>query len=1503
MPHINRIRVNNVKYNFGTQFYDDFVMRFDGRNAMYDLANGGGKSVLMLLLFQNLIPNCTLDDKQPVEKLFRTGDGSTTIHSLVEWKLDEKDIKDDFKYMLTGFCARKARDDGGREKNRDVASVDYYNYVIFYREYNDNDIINLPLKKDGERITYTGLKTYLKDLGRSDYHLDVHIFERKGEYQRFISRYGLYESAWEIIRGINKTEGHVRTWFETHYRTTRKVVEDLLIEEIIQKAFFMKDDHPADTDMAQTLLEIKDKLLELSRKKEEISVYERQTQALESFAGRIETLDNLYDQEQSFFVDLVKTYNTSSNVIRQKEKELNLAEKEKALLARRSQDAARKLDTVKIQQTQERLKTCTADTGKYEQQLEQMRARRNEKQLELNLKQSINHYLDYMDYKNKAETVRQVLEHAGSDDSGILEKLSDCAARQKVCFAQNANDWNQELKALKKQVRADETERMLHEEQCKALEKTLAVAQSEAQRAEGDEKRLQAQISRLRREINALMAEGSAKELRSHQIKLRKAQEEMDGKKAQIETLKNHIHELLLRREGIRVEAKNLETQAQEFADFENAWKQKKARADKLMEFYHTSDYHQLRSVIYERWEKVVIDLFRKREEIQHQKTVRRQLGDHQPMVADEALLKIMDHIRRCHGVTCILGSDYLSGLEGKERRRLLEEIPYLPCAIIVQDGFSRIREDHILAEGDYGENVYPIIGLDTVLGENLKDTQGHVLFLTKNKALFYDDGAVRDRIRQLDTQLSQAQKEADRLEDTGKTYMADAQYVGEFIVDYHDKYMARLGEAAQNREKQAALQKEADEIQAALGESSALQESLQQEIASLQKDWDTLKQEEEVLKELVALESSLSEAGARRIKNEGLTQKTLEELSQLKNTMSAAADKAQACRKRIDHIKELLEAQEKDWKQLYEPYDRTPEETGDEKAEAPAADDASADAQGQAAAVADEAGAENTPSPRESSDAIAAEFLGLKEVYEKEHTDLEDKRKLLETYEQGMARMQELIHERGMSEEELAGMYEKDQTQAVSREELEDLRNTLEKLSGEIQELIRTAAQVRDHKNRLEGTVENAIDVVKEKYGEFKEVEISGNDYSRFMEDQEQLLTSLKDQLAQQTRETERLIKELRSAEDTRKDLERLMRTARVTYNLTRDFYADGSGLRRRFDELCDRYERLKNDAAGKQEAFERSRDQLADLMQELKAFELADEIRYHMELPKDRQASAELSGRIRETIQIILLEKDRISRGMADMLKIKESFEDQCLQRCLDIRTQLERLPGLSKITLDGKQVPMVQLKIPYVREEQYRQRMSDYIDGIVAGSDTYEAFDEKLRYIRQKLSWKNLFSVIVTDMNGIRLNLYKRERIHEQSRYLRYEEAVGSTGQSQGIYIQFLIAVINYISAVNSFDTDAASSKKVLFIDNPFGAAKDIYIWEPIFELLKTNNVQLIVPARGATPAISGMFDVNYVLGQKMIDGKVQTVVVDYYSNIKIDDVEYVKIDFEQEVFDFI
>lgn len=264
--------------------------------------------------------------------------------------------------------------------------------------------------------------------------------------------------------------------------------------------------------------------------------------------------------------------------------------------------------------------------------------------------------------------------------------------------------------------------------------------------------------------------------------------------------------------------------------------------------------------------------------------------------------------------------------------------------------------------------------------------------------------------------------------------------------------------------------------------------------------------------------------------------------------------------------------------------------------------------------------------------------------------------------------------------------------------------------------------------------------------------------------------------------------------------------------------------------------------------------------------------------------------------------LEKNQISKDMDSLQGLKDRFEAQCLQNCLNIKEELERLQKLSKISMDQQMVAMITLQIPYLKEELYADAMSEYIDGIIRKVEQFDTQAERLSFIRSQLAFKKLFSVIVTNMDAIRLTLYKRERMKEQSRYLKYEEAVGSTGQSQGIYIQFLVAIINYISSINSKNADPLELKKVIFIDNPFGAAKDIYIWEPIFKLLKANNVQLIVPARGATPAITGHFAVNYILGQKLIDGRQQTVVVDYRSQTEEEELEYSALSYEQETLQF-
>ena len=338
MPSINRIRVNNVKYNFGTQSYDDFSMRMYGRNTLYDLANGGGKSVLMLLLMQNLIPNSTLDDKQPIEKLFRDP-SNTVIHSLIEWKLDDVDIKEGMRYMTTGFAARKA---ATTEEDREdgTAQIEYFNYVIFYRDYNKNDIVNLPLVKDNERISYKALRNYLHDLSRNDKNLIVQIFDRKGEYQRFIAGYGLYESHWEIIRGINKTEGHVRTYFESNYKTTRRVIEDLLIEEIIEKAYQAKTERESDKteSTVSLLMTIQEELKSLAEKKKGIQLYDHEQELVQLLIDRIESFMELYVEQE-------KTASQCGQILVTLENEKKSREDRMASLQAKMEEAQEKLSS------------------------------------------------------------------------------------------------------------------------------------------------------------------------------------------------------------------------------------------------------------------------------------------------------------------------------------------------------------------------------------------------------------------------------------------------------------------------------------------------------------------------------------------------------------------------------------------------------------------------------------------------------------------------------------------------------------------------------------------------------------------------------------------------------------------------------------------------------------------------------------------------------------------------------------------------------------------------------------------------------------------------------------------------------------------------------------------------------------------------------------------------------------------------------------------------------
>ena len=1457
MPHINRIRVNNVKYNFGTQYYDDFVMRFSGKNTIYDLANGGGKSVLMLLLLQNLIPNCTLDEKQPIEKLFRSGNGNTTIHSMIEWKLNPCHVKNGMQYMTTGFCARKARGASGEEgeSSADRASIDYFNYCIFYRQFNDNDLKNLPLSNGKERITYLGLRSYLQELEKKDFHVEVKIFDRKGDYQRFISQYGLFESEWEIIRGINKTEGHVRTYFETNYRTTRKVVEDLLIEEIIEKSFYHKTGTDREAgEMANTLLDLKDQLVLLSQKKNEIHYYDRQIDLLSEFASRVGSLQGMYFKKQGLEEQLVKTYNTTLKRRAQKEHAHEELAAGAETIAEQKLEVARQIDTADIQKKELQLALLEKETEEKQAAIEEISSICEKKLAQLEERECDNYYLNYLEYEKEYLAAKKAVEAILGGSDHLEEDLFAMANEWKGYVEKDQSELAAMITELQEEAASLEEEL----EELGAEEKKLAISQEVL---ENSTRKLDKQRQELNDQIHELSRKESVLFFSDMRGQCDKAEKECVQLEKQLRQNAARLEQSAKELYGAELQSRNLQKEERRVtAELEVLNKELgkhselTERMDQLIAIYGGT-YESVENILFQQQKELVLA---HQKNVEEKKNLQAKLmaasdgvGVPQPVEVD----RFLEDVSRYYDEKALSGSDYLRSKPEDVRAVLLERYPMLPYAVVTNASLETIATDRKLKEKEFGDQLIPIISFDALEREKELADETSMIFVGK----IVDRNKIKERLVQLETVFAKAYEKE-------RVLKQDYNFVQMFLqqrADYEPKQEAYDEVKLQWKQ----LQRERDEAASRVRMLSEQEEALRQEQGSLEK---ALKEAKEHLKNMQAI-YELEKTRNSLDEESGFAKKSLEETKQklevthraLRNVSESLENMNHSLDRRRQELKRVLES----W-DIFKNYvtDKTYAATGLDRKD------------------------------------LETAFLGKKAAYEQKNTDILDKQKLAASYEKSMEQQKEQLQLLGHS---LDALKEKESTRGCVRTDMEQML-ILKKEAFDVQAHLRSLEndkkllEVKLHKTM--GSIQHAKQMVEEKYGQIEILEVPEGQLDIFVARQKEQLKALEAEGKAGEKQMRDLEEQCYALKAMAQDMERMMKSAGITPENITECLETGMSLKEQYEDLRQAYEKIVKEEGKRLEAVEKEKQLLMTTLEKMGAFELSEEIKKNLTSPENELQIKEQMDSLKAVTDCLELEKNRIGKDMDSLQELKDQFEAQCLQNCLNIKEELDRLQKLSKISMDQQMISMITLQVPYIREDLYQDAMSQYIDQIIRQVENFETQAERLNFIRNQLAFKRLFSVIVTNMDAIRLTLYKRERMKEQSRYLKYEEAVGSTGQSQGIYIQFLVAIINYISSINSGNADPLELKKVIFIDNPFGAAKDVYIWEPIFKLLKSNNVQLIVPARGATPAITGHFEVNYILGQKLIDGRVQTVVVDYRSQTEENELEYATLAYEQETLQF-
>lgn len=1466
MPAINRIRVNNVKYNFGTQFYDDFTMRMHGKNTLYDLANGGGKSVLMLLLLQNMIPNCTLDEKQPIEKLFRSGNGNTTIHSLVEWKLDEGDSEEGYRYMTTGFCARKAKDGAETEKDKDIASVEYFNYCIFYRDYNKNDIINLPLVKDKARVGFQELKSYLKELEHRDMSLMVRVFERKGEYQQFISRYGIHESQWEIIRGINKTEGHVRTYFENNYKTTRKVVEDLLIEEIIEKAYGIKTSksEQGEDSMAKMLMDIKEQLTILAKKKKDIASYDHQIELISMLKDKVSSFMDLYGELGRLTGLIADICVTGEEFAKNDEEEQRILEAKRDEKRKQKNEQREKIECLKVARDKRHLEELREEEKLLAAQIEECKKREKQLEEDLNLKEGINEYLEYIScekkYKENENYIKAIVADSDFDEEKLFTYVYNIKMRNDVLLTRLRGD----IEQITEEIAQSKAKKEYQEKLLSETRLSLGIAKKLRNSAKEEIVGLSKKMS----DINLSMNNLSFEDVNAQKDKLNECLLQMEDKIAKskdtIGQAERELEQALIDKALLEKSKQETDRNLSELSQKEEEYSKAGEKYEHIKTIYGGRDEEELAGIISDRITRAVLEQEEIKKKISTIKKRIERLKEGRVIDISPEASKLINYIETRHGSTAMYGMDYISALPYEKKLEVLQANPELPYGILVRD-YEQIKDDPQIGMADNGYAYVNIYDMDKI----------------QEKALFYGDNAFSnhpdleelvdaENIQKMIDRLTSEQRELelglDMDSEMLQTYREDQKFLIS-ISDGEIKGVAERLKGLRNRQKEQSneldcLDKKINSCRILIENTTAGLAEDRVKRSEVKDDLNRLFSAEQLM-EIISEKEKIVSENQENISR--LSEKELEILNESDDSNIGYEEK----RARLALIEGQISAVTEEWNTKYKAYYNVDREydvltIGDEE--------------------------------------LKARFTAMQSIGEDSIRAVEDKKALLDTIKTSMDKCMKNIEKLGVDisilrDYEFRNMlyFSDDNILYVCRKNIDDVASQLcmyENRLGEKQKEI----------NRLEGSIEYAVSNIMDAFGSYTEEDASISEIVSMLENGENLLRRLDSEVKECDEECRRYARQQGYMIELYKDVKRIVKGDDIDLTNAKVMQEDKDKLRELFENTLTDYDRTNKSLNRANSELMKFKGTTAATLDKLGVYELAASIRDDVILPESHGQALELEKNLSSMISYIQLEKDRVEKSLVDMETIRENFVEHCIQRCLDVKTELDKLPKLSRIVSEGEVINIVGLSVPYVKEDFIRQRMSDYIDRIVAQADDYENDKDRMRFIKNSLALKKLFGVIVTDMNAIRLSLYKRERIKEQSRYLKYEEAVGSTGQSQGIYIQFLVAIINYISGMYQIGNEDKKTKTI-FIDNPFGAAKDVYIWEPIFEMLKANNVQMIVPARGVTPAITGKFEVNYILGQQMSNGKQLTVVTDYTSKVEQDELEYHPLEYEQVSFDFI
>ena len=133
---------------------------------------------------------------------------------------------------------------------------------------------------------------------------------------------------------------------------------------------------------------------------------------MHSLGERIRTLDVMYGEEMTLRMDIARAWQTVLARQKNRTADLAAARREQELAKGHMEDYARKLETVKIQSSKEQLAYLEKEAADCSEKLEKLQLEQAVSRDDLNLRESMNDYLEYLEEQQKYQAVENTIRHS-----------------------------------------------------------------------------------------------------------------------------------------------------------------------------------------------------------------------------------------------------------------------------------------------------------------------------------------------------------------------------------------------------------------------------------------------------------------------------------------------------------------------------------------------------------------------------------------------------------------------------------------------------------------------------------------------------------------------------------------------------------------------------------------------------------------------------------------------------------------------------------------------------------------------------------------------------------------------------------------------------------------------------------------------------------------------------------------------------------------------------------